>query len=274
MVLPLRLAFWLVLACLSGGFLLGGLVQSVIAQLPSNPIYNNLGLLAGEALLLVPLLLFLKVQRLSLKQLLPRKRVPPLTYVMAVALLFAVMVFSEGMTLLLEPFFPMPEIIQELSSEISWQSTADLLSLLLAAAVVAPLVEEILFRGLLQTSLLAEYRHLLPAVVVPTAFFAIFHFAYLLYIPAIVQLIFLALALSYVVGKTGNLLVVILMHAANNLVSILTANAAGSDQVFFLQSPGYRWIFLALAAAVLVVTVHYFQRQPTFLPPAPTFKIE
>ena len=273
-VLPFRLAFWLVVACLGTGFLLGGVVQSLVARLPANPVYNNLGLLMGEALLLVPLLFFLRAQHLTLKQLLPRTKVPLPAYFMAGLLLLAVMVFSEGLTLLLEPLFPMPEIIRELSSEINWTSTADLLSLLLAAAVVAPIVEEILFRGILQTSVLAEYRTLLPALVIPTSVFTMFHFAYLLYIPAVVQLILLALALSYVVAKTGDLRVAVILHAGNNLISIVTAKAAGEDQVFFLRSAAYRYWWLLLAALALAVSLGYFLRRPTFIPDPPPTELE
>lgn len=112
-----------------------------------------------------------------------------------------------------------------------WQHQHELLKLLpaasplaktmvvISAAVLAPLCEEVYFRGLMQ-SLLRQYLPAWPAVVVASLVFALTHSPQWQDMPA---LFVLALALGYNYERCGRLLAPVLMHAIFNLVMIIKA---------------------------------------------------
>jgi hypothetical protein len=92
-----------------------------------------------------------------------------------------------------------------------WLAAADVL----AAGVVAPLAEEMFFRGLLQTLFRYLFKRSWPAVFLAAAAFAMMHPWW-----TWPQIFFLGICLGYAYERTGNLWMSITMHALFNLTSI------------------------------------------------------
>lgn len=94
------------------------------------------------------------------------------------------------------------------------------LSLLFVLFVfIAPLWEEILFRGFFYTGLAGSFVRRLGAVALPSALWALMH---LQYEPALILTIFFyGLLLGYIRMRSGSLWVCIAFHAANNLISYI-----------------------------------------------------
>lgn len=91
---------------------------------------------------------------------------------------------------------------------------------LFAIAVVAPLIEELLFRGLLQNALM----HRLPAwaAIILSAFaFALVHMQPL----AMPALMALGAAFGYIYHKTGSLRMTIILHMINNMLALALTQA-------------------------------------------------
>jgi len=87
-----------------------------------------------------------------------------------------------------------------------------------SAVVMAPLAEELFFRGLLQ-SMLRNYLPAWPTVIISASFFAILHFPN----PQdVIPLLALGLVLGYNYERTGRLVAPILIHAMFNGVMIYT----------------------------------------------------
>ena len=87
---------------------------------------------------------------------------------------------------------------------------------LIAAAIVAPLVEETLFRGFLYGGLRGRIG-VVGAMLVSTLFFTALHFSIDQFIPIFV----LGLFLAWLYEKTGSLYPGMLLHAVNNAVSLV-----------------------------------------------------
>lgn len=86
---------------------------------------------------------------------------------------------------------------------------------LLAITIIAPLIEELLFRGLLQNAL----KHHLPAwaAIAMSAFvFAVVHMQPL----AMPALMALGAAFGYIYHKTGSLRMTIILHMVNNMLAL------------------------------------------------------
>lgn len=86
-----------------------------------------------------------------------------------------------------------------------------------AVALIAPIVEELLFRGLLQRSL----EHRLPkwgALLLASLLFGLVHGQ----LKALPMLVVLGMAMGYVYQKTGSLRIPILLHIINNAMALAT----------------------------------------------------
>jgi membrane protease YdiL (CAAX protease family) len=88
--------------------------------------------------------------------------------------------------------------------------------LLLSGAVVAPIAEEVVFRGYLYKAFRDRFKPLY-AVGLNGALFSLLHFE-----PrALLWLFIIGVALAYVYEKTGNLVAPITLHMLNNTVAFL-----------------------------------------------------
>jgi uncharacterized protein len=87
---------------------------------------------------------------------------------------------------------------------------------LIAAAVVAPIAEEIFFRGFLYGGLRGRIGAI-GAMLVSTLFFTALHFSIDQFIP----IFFLGLFLAWLYEKTGSLYPGILLHLSNNAISLV-----------------------------------------------------
>jgi membrane protease YdiL (CAAX protease family) len=86
----------------------------------------------------------------------------------------------------------------------------------LAAAIGAPLVEEVIFRGLLYSGLRQKFEWL-PSALISSAIFAAIHFDPWQFL----GLFGLGFAFAWVREKTGSLSAPIILHAANNSFAVL-----------------------------------------------------
>ena len=96
---------------------------------------------------------------------------------------------------------------------------------ILAAVVVAPLAEEVFFRGLVQSVVRRYTRVAWVGIVVSAVFFALVHAPYWHHMPA---LFVLAVALGYNYERCGRLWAPILLHAVFNAVNIVMYLLAAS----------------------------------------------
>ncbi|MEM9345611.1 MAG: CPBP family intramembrane glutamic endopeptidase [Planctomycetota bacterium] len=98
-----------------------------------------------------------------------------------------------------------------------------LIALIISAVFLAPLVEEFVFRGIFQTSLLRLFRGMRwPGLIVASAVFSVIHIAVVPW-QGLIPLFVLGLVWGYLYERTGSLLVPILSHAVFNAANIVLA---------------------------------------------------
>ena len=90
------------------------------------------------------------------------------------------------------------------------------LFMIVAAIAIAPVVEELLFRGVLFTAVL-KARPFLFAALLSGLYFSLVHF----HAPSLLPLLALSMAFSAGYAATGSILTPIVMHALFNLTSVL-----------------------------------------------------
>ncbi|KOC89537.1 CPBP family intramembrane glutamic endopeptidase [Winslowiella iniecta] len=105
----------------------------------------------------------------------------------------------------------------------SQQSRPMVLILLFSAVILAPIFEEILFRGfLLQGMLLWLPKSPLACMILTSILFALLHTQYV-HLQTMIMLMLFSLLLCYARLKSGSLILPIFLHMLNNLVALLPA---------------------------------------------------
>jgi membrane protease YdiL (CAAX protease family) len=136
--------------------------------------------------------------------------------IFAIAIVLPLIIYVDGFTeWTLEHWkqaHPAHELLEVLKSNPpAWLRIADVIS----AGVVAPLAEEMFFRGILQTLFRSIFNNSWFAIILAAAAFAMVHHWY-----TWPQIFFLGFCLGYAYERTGNLWLPITMHAMFNLTSI------------------------------------------------------
>lgn len=125
---------------------------------------------------------------------------------------------------------PPPAIAHDMLKAMQDADPADRLILVLTAVIGAPIIEEVLFRGLLQTGLF--HTRLVAsrwgAIVVGSALFILVHAGMPLH--AFPVLFVLSLGLGYVYERTGSLYAPMLIHASFNALNVLIVLGGGAAE--------------------------------------------
>lgn len=182
----------------------------------------------------------------------------PLVALWPLALILAgsVTVFSE-IYVIVQHVIPVPPEFEALLRELlQIDGTADLVFTVAVAVVLAPILEEALFRGVILHGL-ARRRGARSATLWTAAFFAFFHF----YNPwQIVPTFFLGLLLAWVVLETRSLWSSIVLHSAFNglSLSVFALSLAPPEASPPLVATGVV-LFLLLGSAALLAGLAWLE---------------
>lgn len=158
------------------------------------------------------------------------------------ALLLWAFVFMLATGIVFEPLMsllPMPSY--EMIGRGAW--------MILSLVVMAPVMEELLCRGVVLGSLRARYG-VVPAWLLSALFFGVLHVQPLLVVNAFV----LGLILGFIYIATNSIWAVMILHALNNAVAYLQL-ASGHDNFMFMDlAAENRMLYLAIYLAALAVT--------------------
>jgi len=228
------------------GLFVGLSLQSMISGIENNELLDRLVMLFGEIAILVPPLFILNQRKLGFFDVLPFHKVSPVTVVMSVLFIGGVIGLVSVFEVLILPYFPVPDFLRAMDETLFNGGILANIVLISAAVLVAPIVEEFLFRGLLQQSLFYRFGSLIPSIVIPTVIFALFHVGYLFYFPAMLELITLGVLLAWLMAKTGNILIPMLTHALFNLSAFSGLFLGLDEETSTLGDLGLTWIIVSV----------------------------
>ena len=180
---------------------------------------NNSSLFVGMAInaalwiaLIMPLIPRLPFKELKTSSM--EKKVT--TFVICFVSIYATMALFAGIHYLIIKLTGYTPELQEIAQRISADSNKDLFLLALTPIILVPIIEEIIFRGLIHRSL-RDISKPVYAAIISAALFALVHGE----VRAMPQLFVLGLIFSYAYEKTDSLAVPALLHAFNNFLTIV-----------------------------------------------------
>ena len=134
---------------------------------------------------------------------------------LAILLVVAAMAFNLAYATYAIPGIGMQEEMAKILASIA-RTPVNMGAMFFAIAIAAPVVEELLFRGLLQNAL-TKYLPIWGAILLSSFLFALVH----LQPYAIPGLMSLSIAFGYLYHRTGSLRTNIILHMANNVIALL-----------------------------------------------------
>jgi uncharacterized protein len=175
-----------------------------------------------------------------------------------VLLAICVIALQIGILSPIVELIPMPEMIKKIFEDLAGRT--DVFSFI-AIVIAAPILEELLFRGIVLHGLLKRYSPV-RSIIISSMLFGIVHLNPWQFIPAFI----LGILSGWVYSRTGKLTLSILIHMVNNLMAFISMTfwkEYGSLDVSLTELYGgpVNMALVILAAVGVAVTCLYFLRR-------------
>ena len=219
--LTIKIAFSIVFISLISAFFAGALVIGVGLSHPDSQqkIYNLFSFVVGQSFMLLPLLYFLIIKkepiidRLRIRAI--KKDVVFYTFLLSIG----VVILSDELDRIVNIIWPAPDYILDLNNLLQPESTLGFILLILAIVVIAPIGEELLFRGFLQQILEQSWNDTTRSILVTALVFAVIHMNAYWFI----QIYFLGILLGFLAWKTKSVIPSLILHSVNNGLALTFA---------------------------------------------------
>lgn len=214
------------------------------------------GLIATEVFLIaLPAILFLRARKIPLKEGLRLNRISLPVAVISLLLGISTYLFSVLIELVMANLSGLPSV--DLSQSALPQSTFQYALYFVAIAISAPICEELLFRGPIQTAY-EQRKSAAFAIAIPALMFAFYHFR-LSGLPGLLPVAFL---FGYVAWRSRSVYSTILLHFGMNASSAVITILALSGSKFPNALFSNYWILGSGLAVTLVLLFIFIRLQP------------
>lgn len=212
-------AFAVVFISIFSAFLSGGIIVSLGLYFPeySQKTFTFISFIVGQSFMLIPLIFFLISKK---EPLINRLRINPVsseTIKLTTMFSIGLIILSDEFDRLIQVFIPSPNYIIDLNNLLQPESILGYILLIIAVAIIAPIGEELLFRGFLQQFLEQNWKDITRAILITSLLFSIIHMNPYWFI----QIYVLGVMLGFLSWKTNSIFPPLILHALNNGTALL-----------------------------------------------------
>ena len=244
-------AFAVVFISIFSAFLSGGIIVSLGLYFPeySQKTFTFISFIVGQSFMLIPLISFLISKKEPLIKRLRINLVSSETIKLTTMFSIGLIILSDEFDRLIQVFIPSPNYIVDLNNLLQPESVFGYILLIIAIAIIAPIGEELLFRGFLQQFLEQHWKDITRAILITSLFFSIIHMNPYWFI----QIYILGIMLGFLSWKTNSIFPPLILHALNNGTALLFSFIDPEKSSWYLWNNHVApWILLL--AIVLVYT--------------------
>ena len=245
-VMSIRSVFSIVVLSVISAFTVGGIIMGVSASFPEdiNKFFLYISFFIGQVIIIVPPIYYLIIKKQPIFKSLRINTVSLPTLKNTLIFSAGVLILFDTLDRIIHKFIPPPDYIVDLGEIMRPDSTLGYLILFLAVVIVAPIGEEIVFRGFLQKFLENYWKDITRAILVTSLFFAMIHFNPFWAI----QIYLLGVILGFLAWKTKSVIPSILLHVVNNGSAFILTNIQKETIDFYLWNEQVSPIFILLAS--------------------------
>ena len=248
--LTIKTAFGIVIASLFSAFFAGAVVLGIGLSNPEEPqkTYTFISFIIGQGFMLVPLFWFLRSRKEPIAERLRIRFVSSDVIISTIYLSFGIIILSDELDRIIQIFLPAPEYILDLNGLLQPESIVGFFLLFIAVVIIAPLGEELLFRGFLQQILEKHWKDVTKAVLVTALFFAMIHINPYWF----VQIYILGILLGFLAWKTKSVLPPLILHGINNAMAMFFSFAEiENNSIYIFNGHVAPWFIFFATYAIL-----------------------
>jgi len=249
--LTIQSAILIVIASIISAFMAGAVVLGIGLSNPDSPqkIYTFLSFIIGQSFMIVPLIWFLIVKKQPILERLRITKVSISTLYNTILLSFGIIIFSDELDKIIQVFIQAPEYVVDLNGLLRPESLLGFILLFIAVSIIAPLGEELLFRGFFQQILEKHWKDVTRAVLMTAIIFSFIHMNPFWF----AQIYILGIILGFLAWKTKSVLPSLILHSLNNLVALILSFTINAEHTFYIWN-GHIAPWILLIAVIFVVS--------------------
>jgi len=250
----LRGVFLIVLISIFSAFFSGGVVMAIglSTSHTSEKLFTFISFIIGQGFMLIPLLWYINQKKAPLFKTI---RINPVSFqvlIYTVLFSFGLIILSDELDRVMQIFIPAPEYITDLNKLLKPETFLGFVLLFIAVSILAPLGEEILFRGFLQQFLEKYWADTTRAILVTSFIFSTIHMNPYWFI----QIYFLGIMLGFLAWKTKSIIPSLILHGLNNTMAMLFSFSESTEHSFYtFHGHVAPWIFII----AIIITVFGFK---------------
>lgn len=230
--IDIKTAFLIVFFSFLCAFLAGGILAwlgTFYAQ-SYQKMMTFISFIVGQSIMVVPLFFYLKIKNIPIQESIRFNALRSTTVWYVILFSMGLVILSDELDKLIQVFISTPEYIVDLNQLLKPKSFFDGFLLVIAVVILAPLGEEIVFRGFLQRILEKQWRDPTRAVLFTALIFAFIHMNPYWFF----QIYILGIFLGFLALKTNSIIAPIILHGLNNFIALLLSFSDSNDDSFYL----------------------------------------
>ena len=253
-VVKIREVIGVVILSVISSFFIGGLIIGIFSSSPNqtDKIYLYLSFLLGQGIIVLPPMYYLYFKKKSIIDSFRFKLVSFNTFLNSVIFSVSVIILFDALERIIYKIVPTPQYVIDLGQIMQPDSTLGYIFLFLAVVIMAPIGEEIVFRGFLQKFLEEHWKDITRAVLITSLIFAMIHFN-----PYwTIQIYLLGVILGFLSWKTKSIIPSIILHSLNNGIAFILTIFNDSSLSFYFWGNFVSPIFITLAIYLLYYSIN------------------
>lgn len=252
-VVSIGAVFGIVILSVISAFTLGGMIIGVSASSPeeTDKLYIYISFFLGQGIILVPPVYFLTAKQKPILKSLRINLISIKTFKYSFIFSLGILIIIDALDRIIHRIVPTPDYIIDLGKIMQPESTLGYIFLFLAVVIVAPIGEEILFRGFLQKFLEEHWKDITRAILITSLFFAMIHFNPFWTI----QIYLLGVVLGFLSWKTKSVIPSILLHSLNNGSAYILSIFNDFDTNIYLKDGVIPIFFIFLAFYFIFISL-------------------
>lgn len=247
----IRIAFGIVILSMLVGIVFGGGLIGVLISFfdTDQPTITIAAMGISTLFMAVPVLVYLRYRQIPFKSALRLNGLSARSVLAIIMLSIGVIVVIDEIDRLVYLLFGQPDYLEDLANQLKITSLVNGVIIVITTIIIAPIVEEMLFRGYFQKVLEEEWQDVTKAVLVTGVFFAFVH----LNPYWIVQIYLLGVILGYLAWRTNSILPSLILHGLNNGFAVALNNAQDIFSKYYNWHGQVNplWIFIAIIFIIL-----------------------
>ncbi|MFQ6114609.1 MAG: lysostaphin resistance A-like protein [bacterium] len=237
------------------GLIFSGIILAIFVTLTAKIVYPSIQLVLGEVFIIVPAVAYIVLKKYHFRNVFRLYKIEKNVVVVSAILAISLTILSDEIDRIISTFVKLsPEFEELISRMLKADTFTEWVVLFASAVILAGVIEEMLFRGLLLKAL--EKR----VEVTSAIFFSALIFAFAHPVPWFIQVLILGFILGYMTWRSNSIFPSIILHSVNNAFALIFNNVDPAKVSWYTWNGHVYPPIVAIAACITFYGFKWFIR--------------